>query len=86
MSTLAFLNNLVGAQVLGDHLTAWANHLVDNEGLARADAYRCVTDWADEGDPGRGRAILDEALARIVEGRDVHACVEAAALLDELRG
>lgn len=51
MSTLAFLNELVGAQVLGDHLTAWANRLVDDEGFARADAYRCVTDWADEGDP-----------------------------------
>ncbi|MFF7764259.1 hypothetical protein [Streptomyces griseorubiginosus] len=51
MSTLAFLDQLVGAQVLGDHLTAWVNHLVDNEGFARADAYRCITEWADEGDP-----------------------------------
>ncbi|MBL1086810.1 hypothetical protein JK359_33435 [Streptomyces actinomycinicus] len=51
MSTLAFLNQLVGSQVLGDHLTAWVNHLVDNEEFARADAYRCITDWADEGDP-----------------------------------
>lgn len=51
MSTLAFLNKLVGAQVLGDHLTAWVNHLVQHEGFARADAYRCITDWADEGDP-----------------------------------
>jgi hypothetical protein len=51
MSTLDFLTQLVGAQVLGDHLTAWVNHLVEHEGFARADAYRCVTDWADEGDP-----------------------------------
>ncbi|MFJ2007940.1 hypothetical protein [Streptomyces chartreusis] len=51
MSTLAFLNQLVGGQVLGDHLTAWVNHLVENEGFARTDAYRCITDWADEGDP-----------------------------------
>jgi hypothetical protein len=51
MSTLAFLNQLVGGQVLGDHLTAWVNNLVENEGFARTDAYRCITDWADEGDP-----------------------------------
>ncbi|MEU0390482.1 hypothetical protein [Streptomyces chartreusis] len=51
MSTLAFLHQLVGAQVLGDHLTAWVNHLVEHEGFARPDAYRCVTDWADHGDP-----------------------------------
>lgn len=51
MSTLAFLTQLVGAQVLGDHLTAWVNNLVEHEGFASADAYRCTTDWADEGDP-----------------------------------
>ncbi|MFI6658090.1 hypothetical protein ACIBL8_21505 [Streptomyces sp. NPDC050523] len=51
MSVLAFLNQLVGGQVLGDHLTAWVNNLVENEGFARTDAYRCITEWADEGDP-----------------------------------
>ncbi|WP_316779643.1 hypothetical protein [Streptomyces sasae] len=51
MSTLALLTKLVGAQVLGDHLTAWVDHLVQNEGFARADAYRCITDWVDDGDP-----------------------------------
>lgn len=51
MSTLAFLNQLVGGQVLGDHLTAHVNLLVANDGFSLDAGYRNVTDRADAGDP-----------------------------------
>lgn len=50
MSTLKSLNHLIGAQALGDHLTAAVQDLVDREQLARADAYQQITDAADAGD------------------------------------
>lgn len=51
MSTLKLLNHLIGAQVLGDHLTAAVQDLVAREQLDRAEAYRRITDAADAGDP-----------------------------------
>ncbi|MEU4496944.1 hypothetical protein AB0F96_26750 [Streptomyces sp. NPDC023998] len=51
MSTLTILNHLVGAQALGDHLTAAVQDLVAREQLDRAEAYRRITDAADAGDP-----------------------------------
>ncbi|MFI2458096.1 hypothetical protein [Streptomyces sp. NPDC019539] len=50
MSTLKSLNHLIGAQALGDHLTAAVQDLVDREQLERADAYQRITDAADAGD------------------------------------
>ncbi|MGW4784935.1 hypothetical protein [Streptomyces sp. NPDC004230] len=51
MSTLAFLNHLVGAQVLGDHLTAAVTDLIEKEGVDRNTAYQWVTDQVDQGEP-----------------------------------
>ncbi|MET7563749.1 hypothetical protein ABZS95_26645 [Streptomyces sp. NPDC005479] len=51
MSTLELLTDLIGAQALGDHLTAAVQGLVDQERLDRAEAYRRITDAADAGDP-----------------------------------
>jgi hypothetical protein len=50
MSCLRSLTDLIGAQALDDHLTAAVQDLVDREQLARADAYRQITDAADVGD------------------------------------
>ncbi|MFE5108305.1 hypothetical protein [Streptomyces sp. NPDC056663] len=51
MSTLQSLTDLIGAQAVGDHLTAAVQDLVDREHLERAEAYRRITDAADAGDP-----------------------------------
>ncbi|MER7108823.1 hypothetical protein [Streptomyces sp. NPDC000229] len=51
MSTLKSLIDLIGAQALGDHLTAAVQDLVDREQLDRAGAYQRITDAADAGDP-----------------------------------
>lgn len=51
MSTLAFLTQLVGGQILGDHLTAHVNLLVAQDGFSPDAGYRYVTDRADAGDP-----------------------------------
>lgn len=50
MSTLKSLNHLIGAQALGDHLTAAVQDLVDREQITRAEAYQRITDAADAGD------------------------------------
>ncbi|MEU4128648.1 hypothetical protein [Streptomyces wuyuanensis] len=50
MSTLKYLNHLIGAQALGDHLTAAVQDHVDREQLDRADTYQRITDAADAGD------------------------------------
>ncbi|MCX5318109.1 hypothetical protein [Streptomyces sp. NBC_00154] len=49
--TLKTLIDLIGAQALGDHLTAAVQDLVDREQLDSAEAYRRITDVADVGDP-----------------------------------
>ncbi|MFD9047791.1 hypothetical protein [Streptomyces zaomyceticus] len=51
MNALKSLADLIGAQALGDHVTAAVQDLVDREQIARADAYQQVTDAADAGDP-----------------------------------
>lgn len=51
MTTLQFLTGLIGAQALGDHLTAAVQDLVDREQTDRADAYQRITDAADADDP-----------------------------------
>ncbi|WP_331762365.1 hypothetical protein OG612_45225 (plasmid) [Streptomyces sp. NBC_01527] len=51
MSTLELLTGLVGGQVLGDHLAATVQDLIDRERIDRAEAYRRITDAADAGDP-----------------------------------
>lgn len=51
MSTLKFLNHLIGAQALGDHLTAAVQDLIHREQLDSAEAYQRITDAADAGDP-----------------------------------
>ncbi|CAM5678308.1 hypothetical protein [Streptomyces mordarskii] len=51
MTYLKFLTDLIGAQALGDHLTAAVQNLIDREHLDRAEAYQQVTDRADAGDP-----------------------------------
>jgi hypothetical protein len=51
MNTLKALTDLIGAQALGDHLTAAVQDLVDREHLDPAEAYRRITDAADAGDP-----------------------------------
>ncbi|MET9427941.1 hypothetical protein [Streptomyces sp. NPDC003036] len=51
MSTLKSLTDLIGAQALGDHLTAAVHDLIDREQLDCAEAYQRITDAADAGDP-----------------------------------
>ncbi|WP_351233872.1 hypothetical protein [Streptomyces sp. NPDC002133] len=51
MSTLTFLTDLVGAQALGDHLTAAVQALIHREQFDSAEAYQRITDAADAGDP-----------------------------------
>ncbi|OEJ21583.1 hypothetical protein AS594_39310 [Streptomyces agglomeratus] len=51
MTNLATLNDLIGGQALGDHLSAQVNDLVDREQITRTDAYQRITDAADAGDP-----------------------------------
>lgn len=55
MSTLEFLTDLIGAQALGDHLTAAVQDLIEREHLERAEAYRRITDAADSRRPDRHR-------------------------------
>lgn len=51
MTNLATLNDLIGGQALGDHLSAHVNGLVDRVQISRTDAYQRITDAADAGDP-----------------------------------
>ncbi|WP_329583645.1 hypothetical protein [Streptomyces sp. NBC_01361] len=51
MSTLRFLTALIGAQALGDHLTAAVQALMDRENTPSSEAYQRITDAADAADP-----------------------------------
>ncbi|MDQ0946002.1 hypothetical protein [Streptomyces sp. V1I1] len=51
MSMLAFLEEQIGGQALGDHLTAAVNDLTEREQITRAEAYQRITELADAGDP-----------------------------------
>ncbi|EPH46884.1 hypothetical protein ABT390_33920 [Streptomyces aurantiacus] len=51
MSTLTALTDLIGPQALGDHLTAAVDDLTARHRIPRPDAYRQITDRADDGDP-----------------------------------
>ncbi|NUK54940.1 hypothetical protein HRW14_32760 [Streptomyces lunaelactis] len=51
MTFLGFLNQLIGGQALGDHLSAAVNDLIEREHVTRSEAYHRITEQADAGDP-----------------------------------